>query len=61
MFGTFTLLTALAIFGVAQAAPAQVNSGDATFYAPGLGACGQTNSASDAIVAVSQSFFEGFP
>ncbi|KAJ3558461.1 hypothetical protein NM688_g909 [Phlebia brevispora] len=37
------------------------NFGDATFYEPGLGACGVTNSASDHIVAVSASFFDTFP
>ena len=33
----------------------------ATFFAPGLGACGQTSDASDLIVAVSQQFFDTFP
>lgn len=33
----------------------------ATFYAPGLGACGITNTAEDFIVAVSAQFFDTFP
>ncbi|KAF7967785.1 hypothetical protein HWV62_33017 [Athelia sp. TMB] len=35
-------------------------SGEGTYYAPGLGACGKKNSASDAIVAVSHSFFDSY-
>lgn len=31
-----------------------------TFYAPGLGACGLTNSASDHIAAVSHQFFDSY-
>lgn len=34
--------------------------GQATYYAPGLGACGWTNTESDYIVAVSHSLFDSF-
>lgn len=34
--------------------------GQATYYAPGLGACGWTNSDSDYIVAISHSLFDSF-
>ncbi|KAI1098315.1 RlpA-like double-psi beta-barrel-protein domain-containing protein-containing protein [Jackrogersella minutella] len=37
----------------ALAAPSIAFSGDMTYYAPGLGSCGQTNSESDAVVAMS--------
>jgi len=37
--------------------PGQAVTGDATFFSPGLGACGQTNTASDSIVALSKDFF----
>lgn len=33
----------------------------ATFFAPGVGSCGISSSASDHIVAVSASFFDTFP
>ncbi|KAL1903715.1 DPBB_1 domain-containing protein, partial [Sporothrix stenoceras] len=33
-------------------------SGDVTFYAPGLGACGRYNAATDYIAAVSESLFD---
>ncbi|KAI2630104.1 RlpA-like double-psi beta-barrel-protein domain-containing protein-containing protein [Xylaria nigripes] len=34
-------------------------TGDMTYYEPGLGACGQTNSASDAVVALSTAQYDG--
>ncbi|KAI1455979.1 RlpA-like double-psi beta-barrel-protein domain-containing protein-containing protein [Annulohypoxylon moriforme] len=37
----------------ALVAPSLATSGQMTWYQPGLGACGQTNSASDAVVAMS--------
>ncbi|VDB86517.1 unnamed protein product [Peniophora sp. CBMAI 1063] len=37
------------------------NSGDGTFYATGLGACGITNTDTDYIVAVSQELFDSYP
>ncbi|KZW03165.1 hypothetical protein EXIGLDRAFT_725631 [Exidia glandulosa HHB12029] len=36
-------------------------NGEATFYDPGMGACGVTNSGSDLMAAVSQAFFDTFP
>jgi hypothetical protein len=35
------------------------NSGDMTYYAPGLGSCGGTNSESDAVVALSVDQYNG--
>ncbi|KAI0888601.1 RlpA-like double-psi beta-barrel-protein domain-containing protein-containing protein [Annulohypoxylon maeteangense] len=37
----------------ALVAPSLAFSGEMTWYQPGLGACGQTNTASDAVVAMS--------
>lgn len=34
------------------------HSGDGTYYDPGLGSCGKTNSASDMIVAISHSLYD---
>ncbi|XXG99453.1 hypothetical protein Hte_005792 [Hypoxylon texense] len=34
-------------------APVFCHSGDMTYYTPGLGACGETNTESDAVVAMS--------
>lgn len=52
---------ALALVAGATAAPIQRrdNSGQATFFQAGLGACGWTNSGSDMIVAVTPSVFSG--
>ncbi|KAI0194946.1 RlpA-like double-psi beta-barrel-protein domain-containing protein-containing protein [Astrocystis sublimbata] len=36
------------------------NSGDLTFYTPGLGACGVTSLESDAIVAISKDLFDQY-
>ncbi|KAF7329452.1 DPBB-1 domain-containing protein [Mycena kentingensis (nom. inval.)] len=36
-------------------------SGDATYYDPGLGACGHTNTGSQYIVAVSHKVFDSYP
>jgi len=37
------------------------NTGQATFYATGLGACGITNSDTDHIIAVSELLFDTYP
>ncbi|KAI1087552.1 hypothetical protein F5B19DRAFT_475047 [Rostrohypoxylon terebratum] len=37
----------------ALVAPSLALSGSLTYYTPGLGVCGQTNTASDAVVALS--------
>ncbi|KII84079.1 hypothetical protein PLICRDRAFT_179760 [Plicaturopsis crispa FD-325 SS-3] len=37
------------------------NVGSGTYYAPGLGACGIPNTASDLIVAASAQFFDTYP
>ncbi|TFY79779.1 hypothetical protein EWM64_g4227 [Hericium alpestre] len=54
----FTLFSTLAL-----AAPLQsrANSGQATFYVPGIGACGKTNAPTDMIAAVSGGLFDTFP
>jgi hypothetical protein len=55
---TIALLALFAtLANTAPVVPRQTNTGDATFFAPGLGACGNTNSASDLMVAVSTQFF----
>ncbi|KAG5734167.1 hypothetical protein E4T56_gene1400 [Termitomyces sp. T112] len=40
---------------------AHANTGEATFFTPGLGACGVENTTNDFIVAVSAEFFDSFP
>ncbi|KAJ4468496.1 barwin-like endoglucanase [Lentinula lateritia] len=40
---------------------ARSNTGDGTFYAPGMGACGITNSASDLIAAMAEATFDSYP
>ncbi|KAH9924128.1 RlpA-like double-psi beta-barrel-protein domain-containing protein-containing protein [Amylocystis lapponica] len=40
---------------------AQTNTGEATYYYPGLGACGNTNTGHQYVVAVSFDFFDDFP
>ncbi|KAI4866108.1 RlpA-like double-psi beta-barrel-protein domain-containing protein-containing protein [Hypoxylon rubiginosum] len=46
-------LTKIIVAMGVMVAPALCHSGDMTYYTPGLGACGQTNSESDAVVAMS--------
>ncbi|KAI0421253.1 RlpA-like double-psi beta-barrel-protein domain-containing protein-containing protein [Xylaria grammica] len=62
------ILIALSAAGSALAAPlasngvaerSQAFTGDMTYYQPGLGACGQTNSDSEHVVAMSPSEFNG--
>ncbi|KAJ3837462.1 plant expansin [Lentinula raphanica] len=36
-------------------------SGDATYYEPGLGACGETNAPGDSIVAIAAPTFDKYP
>ncbi|GJE92990.1 hypothetical protein PsYK624_091490 [Phanerochaete sordida] len=54
------LYALLAVVDLGSAAPASVNHGDGTFFAPGLGACGYTNSSTQHIAAVSKEFFDSF-
>ncbi|KAF5335602.1 hypothetical protein D9758_017261 [Tetrapyrgos nigripes] len=70
MFAKFSQIAATTtIFAMAmtvQAAPSPAslmrrNAGDVTFYTPGLGACGISNTESDMIAAVSAPFFDTFP
>ncbi|THH03221.1 hypothetical protein EW146_g10485, partial [Bondarzewia mesenterica] len=63
---TRLVLVVSALVASVIAAPAPVSraaskSGQGTFFAPGLGACGIHNSGSDMIVAVSQELFDHFP
>ncbi|KZP11438.1 hypothetical protein FIBSPDRAFT_962306 [Athelia psychrophila] len=51
----------LLLASVAAVASAQSYSGDGTFYAPGLGACGISNTAADPIVAVAFELFDTWP
>ncbi|KAK7461287.1 hypothetical protein VKT23_008466 [Stygiomarasmius scandens] len=56
--------TAMVMAMSSQAAPAPLarrNAGDATFYTPGLGSCGITNTGSDMIAAVAANVFDTFP
>ncbi|KAL1660753.1 RlpA-like double-psi beta-barrel-protein domain-containing protein-containing protein [Schizophyllum commune] len=46
---------------LAFSALANAFSGDGTFYAAGLGACGITNSDSDMIAAISSTYFDAYP
>lgn len=52
MIASNVLAVALAVAGAAAAPLAKRSSGQATYYAAGLGACGWTNSGSDFIVAM---------
>jgi len=52
---------AAAILKTRQSYLTGTQTGDGTFYTPGLGACGVTNTASDLIVAVSESLFDSYP
>ncbi|EKM52742.1 uncharacterized protein PHACADRAFT_164667 [Phanerochaete carnosa HHB-10118-sp] len=61
MFFIAALLYALlAVVSLGNAAPAPVNSGDGTFFTPGLGACGYNNNESEHVAAVSHQFFDSF-
>ncbi|KAF8994155.1 RlpA-like double-psi beta-barrel-protein domain-containing protein-containing protein [Cyathus striatus] len=53
----------MALASIAQAAPVGKRDivGDATYYYPGVGACGITNTNADFIVAVSAQYFDTFP
>ncbi|KAI0304887.1 RlpA-like double-psi beta-barrel-protein domain-containing protein-containing protein [Russula brevipes] len=47
-----------------SAAPSYLSGtqvGEGTWYSPGLGACGTTNSGSDYIAAVSQALYDSYP
>ncbi|KAF5334476.1 hypothetical protein D9758_017554, partial [Tetrapyrgos nigripes] len=46
---------------ITQTLARRTNVGDATFFHPGLGACGLFNTDGDMITAVSASFFDNFP
>ncbi|KAJ7088417.1 RlpA-like double-psi beta-barrel-protein domain-containing protein-containing protein [Mycena belliarum] len=67
----FRALLALAFTSIVYAAPlgggisvsvrSNSYSADGTFYAPGLGACGKTNSSNQLIVAVGHAVFDSYP
>ncbi|KAI1426407.1 riboflavine-aldehyde-forming enzyme [Xylaria sp. FL1777] len=52
-------LTKLVIALSLAIGPAMANSGDMTYYYPGLGYCGETNGNNDAVVALSPSELVG--
>ncbi|KIK68117.1 hypothetical protein GYMLUDRAFT_36947 [Collybiopsis luxurians FD-317 M1] len=58
-------LFAVASVTMVQAVPvlqrATTYSGDGTFYAPGLGACGLTNTSTQMIAAIGHTAFDTFP
>ncbi|GJE91832.1 hypothetical protein PsYK624_079830 [Phanerochaete sordida] len=66
-----SLLLAASMFSPILAAPAEpraadvnpsgTHTGDGTWFVPGLGACGFTNTGSDLIVAVGHELFDTFP
>ncbi|KAF8528572.1 RlpA-like double-psi beta-barrel-protein domain-containing protein-containing protein [Gautieria morchelliformis] len=58
----FIIIVAFAFFAtLAYSAPVvQPHSGDATFFRPAVGACGDTNTVADLVVAVSFDFFHSF-
>ncbi|KAJ7088409.1 barwin-like endoglucanase [Mycena belliarum] len=66
-FRALILVLAFMLSGIAHSSPVDVvprdtvYSGDGTFFEPGLGACGNTNTASDFIVAVGHGIFDSFP
>lgn len=43
-----------------MAAPGKMYSGDLTYYEVGLGACGETNTASQPVVAISHAMFDAY-
>nr|GAT43386.1 predicted protein [Mycena chlorophos] len=47
--------------GVERAVAKGPFAGDATYYSPGLGACGRKNKSSDLIVAVSKNMYDSYP
>ncbi|KAI0016169.1 RlpA-like double-psi beta-barrel-protein domain-containing protein-containing protein [Xylariomycetidae sp. FL0641] len=62
MYFTKAITLLAAAVGSAVAAPAQVqarSAGDMTYYTPGLGACGQTNTEGEAVVALSPADYAG--
>ncbi|KAJ7208495.1 hypothetical protein GGX14DRAFT_543378 [Mycena pura] len=74
MLSKFNQLAALVmvvapLFAHATPAPAaqaleerfDAHQGDITFYTPGLGACGQVNTADQLVVAVNAAVFDSFP
>ncbi|KDQ18136.1 hypothetical protein BOTBODRAFT_29471 [Botryobasidium botryosum FD-172 SS1] len=58
-----SLLFTSSLFGFAAAAPAErsLKTGEATYYGPGLGACGKNNSGAEYVVAVSKQMFDTWP
>ncbi|KZT36748.1 hypothetical protein SISSUDRAFT_1034640 [Sistotremastrum suecicum HHB10207 ss-3] len=64
-FAVLSLSGLVASIPTPQGAPpidiTATQTGQGTFYTPGLGACGVTNTEADLIVAISQSLFQNFP
>ncbi|KDQ15732.1 hypothetical protein BOTBODRAFT_31621 [Botryobasidium botryosum FD-172 SS1] len=62
------LLFISALFALAAAVPvegarfeARTNTGQATYYIPGLGACGKTSQSTDYVVGVSKLLYDTYP
>ncbi|KAI1432099.1 RlpA-like double-psi beta-barrel-protein domain-containing protein-containing protein [Xylaria sp. CBS 124048] len=53
------LATASSVFALPYTKQSGSFTGDMTYYEPGLGACGQTNSASQNVVALSPAQYSG--
>jgi len=51
----------IVLFSMVAFVSASTGTGDATFFTPGLGACGHFNTPDDMIVAVATATFAGFP
>ncbi|KAI0165824.1 RlpA-like double-psi beta-barrel-protein domain-containing protein-containing protein [Xylariaceae sp. FL1272] len=67
MFSLSKIILALAATTLVSAVPVKETrqiagtfSGDLTYYAPGLGACGVTNLESDSIVAISKTLYDQY-
>ncbi|KAA1476515.1 hypothetical protein DENSPDRAFT_785192 [Dentipellis sp. KUC8613] len=58
MFSTLRILSLSALFGLAAA---QNHTGTLFTFNPGLGACGFTNTTSQIVASVSETFFQNFP
>ncbi|KAK0227007.1 plant expansin [Armillaria nabsnona] len=63
MFFTKTLafLSVSALLAAALPLVPRANVGEATYYLPGLGSCGVTNTVSDMSVAVSHLLYDSYP
>lgn len=61
VFAVATLALAASASVIPRSKLSGTHTGEATFYATGLGACGITNTDTDFIAAVSHTFFDSYP